>query len=148
MMTITIYILTKIKKIIDLALFVISPYIIKFGGDDMKRYFAIIFIIFLSILLILSNERSFENYVSSMGVDGEFLNETTYKICGKINDTFLDKIDINILSKKCLEDRVIIEGYTDKIVGYRVLNNCKVNLQISISEDCVILGSPLITGSF
>lgn len=114
----------------------------------MKRYFAIIFIIFLSILIILSNERSFESYVSSMGADGEFLNETTYKICGKINDDFLDKIDINILSKKCLEDRTIIEGYTDKIVGYKVINNCKVNLQISISEDCVILGSPLITGSF
>ncbi len=114
----------------------------------MKRYFAIIFIIFLSILIILSNERSFENYISILNVDGEFLNETTYKICGEMDDDFLNKIDINILSKKCMEDRIIIEGYTDKIVGYKVINNCKVNLQISISDNCVILGSPLITGSF
>lgn len=114
----------------------------------MKRYFAIIFIIFLTILIFLSNERSFEKYVYSINVSGEFLNDSTYKIFSENGDEILDKIDINILSKRCLDGRVIIEGYTSKIVGYKVINNCKVNLQISVSNDCVILGSPLITGSF
>ena len=55
---------------------------------------------------------------------------------------------MNVLSKTVLEDRVIIEGYTNKIKSYFVLNNLKVNIQISIFNGEAIVGSPLIDNSF
>ena len=45
-------------------------------------------------------------------------------------------------------DRLIIEGYTNKLNNYIVVDGVKTNIQIAVCDGCVIVGSPLINDSF
>lgn len=60
----------------------------------------------------------------------------------------IEKLNLSISKFKNVSDRLIIEGYSDKISNHVVIDNKKVNIQISISDGKIILGSPLISGSF
>ena len=52
------------------------------------------------------------------------------------------------VSKKYVSGRLIIEGYSSKFSKYLISNNQKINIQISVCHDEMILGYPLIKNSF
>lgn len=60
----------------------------------------------------------------------------------------IEKLNLSISKFKNVSGRLIIEGYSDKISNHVVIDNKKVNVQMSISDGKIILGSPLISGSF
>ena len=47
-----------------------------------------------------------------------------------------------------VSDRLIIEGYTHRLKNYIVIDGRKTNIQMSICEDVILIGSPLINQSF
>jgi len=74
----------------------------------------------------------------------------TGDICidGQNIDEILDIFNVEIVSKKYVSGRVVIEGYSSDIKDHFLLNNLRVNIQLSIYGDSIILGTPLIKGSF
>ena len=75
-------------------------------------------------------------------------NEKLLKINGCLVDDFVEFLDLQNYSKFTIEDRVVIEGYSNKLNNYIVINNKKINVQISVSQDCCLVGYPLIKNSF
>ena len=114
----------------------------------MKKYLCVIFVVFIAILIIFGNYDTLESRVSSTGVDYVNLGNGVIEIDANNYDDFINELDVDIISKFEVSDRVIIEGYSPRIKDYLVINGFKVNVQISISDDSVIIGSPLINGSF
>lgn len=57
-------------------------------------------------------------------------------------------LNLEIVNENEISDRLIIEGYSNKLKDYIVINGRKVNVQLSISDDKIIMGYPLINGSF
>lgn len=63
-------------------------------------------------------------------------------------DNLISDLNIEVHSSKVISGRTIIEGYSQKISNCVVVDNLKTNIQISIGSDYLIVGSPLIIGSF
>ena len=57
-------------------------------------------------------------------------------------------LNLEVVNKNEISDRVIIEGYSNKLKDYVVINGRKVNIQLSIFDNKIIMGYPLINGSF
>lgn len=114
----------------------------------MKKYLCVIFVVFIAILIIFGNYDTLESHASSTGVDYVNLGNGVIEINSNSYDDFINELEINIISKFEVSDRVIMEGYSPRFKDYLVINGFKVNVQISISDDSVIIGSPLINGSF
>ena len=57
-------------------------------------------------------------------------------------------LNLEVVNKNEISDRVIIEGYSNKLKDYVVVNNMKVNIQMSIDDEKILLGYPLIDASF
>ena len=70
----------------------------------------------------------------------------------KFDDISIDKIikifNIEIVKKFYINDRVVVEGYSDYFDGAKIINSRKVNVQVSFCNEEVLLGSPLIKNSF
>lgn len=114
----------------------------------MKKYLCFIFVIFVSSLALLGNYNTLESYAISSGIEFVDLGDGVIKI-GLIDyNDFVDELDINIISEFEVSDRVIIEGYSSRFKDYIVVDGFKVNIQMSVFEDSVVIGSPLINGSF
>ena len=87
----------------------------------------------------MSNEVGNNNKVV-----GESMTLQNYEV-GKI----LEDLNAKIIKTECLEDGTnVIYAYSDLIKTQVECGSGKVNLQIAIKEDCVIVGWPLILGSF
>lgn len=114
----------------------------------MKKYLCVIFVVFIAILIIFGNYDTLESCVVSTGVDYVDLGNGVIEIDANNYDDFINELDVDIISKFEVSDRVIIEGYSPRIKDYLVINGFKVNIQISMSDKSVIIGSPLINGSF
>lgn len=114
----------------------------------MKKYLCFIFVIFLVSLLVWGNKRSFENAIVCADINYNVLDNNIIEISNDEVEIFLEKMNVQILNKFEVSDRLIIEGYTNKIANYVLVNNCKINIQLSIADNMVIIGSPLINGSF
>lgn len=111
-------------------------------------YKRIIVLIILSSLFAL---KLYNNSTSVMGVFDKY--NISYVIENddiKIDDfsEVLHKLNCQVVDKKYISDRLIIEGYCNEFEDFVIINGNKINFQISISEDVVIFGSPLICGSF
>lgn len=63
-------------------------------------------------------------------------------------DEVIDCLQVEIHSKKMIADRLVIEGYSHLIPDYVVVGQLKTNIQISVTDDEMIVGSPLICSSF
>ena len=61
---------------------------------------------------------------------------------------FLNNSNTNIVQKDVLCDRSIIYAYCNKLDKYVYVAGKRVNLQVSVDNDYVYIGYPLITGSF
>lgn len=109
-------------------------------------------VLFLSVLLYLGNSESLivfacqELDVVEILVDK--FDEKLIQISSVEFDSFVEFLNLQNVEKFTLEDRVIIEGYSNKLTGYIVSNNKKINVQISITDNECLVGSPLIKNSF
>lgn len=117
----------------------------------MKKYFAFIIIFTLAILSCF-NIKNLSSIINKNKIDIDNFsikseNEIMYFSRDKLEEILKD-LNMEIHSKKEVSDRIIIEGYTSKISNYIVVNNFKTNIQISYNDDGVIIGTPLIDGSF
>ncbi len=60
---------------------------------------------------------------------------------------FLKEINFKIYKKYCVEDLLILEGYSNKYDNYIIKNNCKFNIQVCVGEN-VKVGYPYIAEGF
>lgn len=118
----------------------------------MKRIVSLSIIFIMVLLLYFFN---FTNLNLMLKVQGFYVNNFVY------NDNFqvleldansLNKLsnflNLEVVNKNEISDRLIIEGYSNKLKDYIVINGRKVNVQLSISDGKIIMGYPLINGSF
>lgn len=61
--------------------------------------------------------------------------------------SILEDLNAKIISEQQIDNILFINAYTRKLRNYIVSNNTKVNLQIAISDQIIIIGTPLIIGS-
>lgn len=118
----------------------------------MKRFFALIIIAVISIGMFFLSKTNLNLMIESCGVGVD-----KFVVCGdsqtvEINSKAYLKIknllNLEVVEKNEIAGRTIIEGYSNKLKNYVVINNRKVNIQISICDDKMIVGYPLINGSF
>jgi hypothetical protein len=55
---------------------------------------------------------------------------------------------VNVDRRFYVSDRLVIEGYSPLICGYRLVDGKRVNIQVSFSDNGLLIGSPLIESSF
>ena len=63
-------------------------------------------------------------------------------------EKLLEKARAVVKKRERIENIVIIYAYSPLILGSETVNGTKVNLMIALSNDKVVVGSPLIKGSF
>ena len=114
----------------------------------MKRIVPFATILIIIILYSISTKSNLVNVLKFD--DFELLNMgDEIVIYDEIDcDELLNDLMLEVYSNEVISDRIIIEGYSHKIKNYIVIDNRKVNVQISISDDSIIIGSPLISNSF
>lgn len=119
----------------------------------MKRLIGLIVIVVLMILYFDVNDNELLYRVKALSFgDYEYFDDNGNEVIvldnlGQVEDV-INMLSVDVLYSAHCSDRLIIEGYTNKISKYTSLNGFKVNIQMSISRDSIILGSPLIKGSF
>ena len=118
----------------------------------MKRFYSFIIIIVLFLLINIDASNSLILKVSALDYDYEYFISEGNELCIIHNvedlDKFLGVLDIEIYSQKLVCDRIIIEGYSNDIDNSVMLNGLKTNIQLSYVGEELIIGSPLIVGSF
>ena len=118
----------------------------------MKRFLCVLMLVFLMLLFCCGNQNNLINYVSGLSIPAEILvdknNEKLVKFdSGKIND-FIKGLCLQNYNEFILEDRVVIEGYSNKIFSNVSFSKRKINIQISVFDGCCLVGSPIIKTSF
>lgn len=117
----------------------------------MKKYFALIvlMVVVLSSYFYVENLSSVinKNDVHILEISNSYSNEVLHFDKDKLQE-ILNCLDLEIHSENLVADRMILEGYSQKLNNYVVVNNLKTNIQIAISDDEIIVGYPLISGSF
>lgn len=118
----------------------------------MKRFLALIIIAILFVCVFFLDKTNLNLIIQNSGVCVD-----KFVVCGNSQVLELKSLDYskvkNILNLEIVESneiagRTIIEGYSNKLKNYFVVNNRKVNIQISICDDKMTIGYPLIAGSF
>ncbi|MGN0961371.1 MAG: hypothetical protein ACI4PF_04140 [Christensenellales bacterium] len=118
----------------------------------MKKILALILIITMSLISYVYSEKNLINIIASYCETYEIIeDDNSYQVV-KINnekyENIFELLDIEMVSKKEVSGRIIVEGYTSKLNNNLIINNRKVNIQISLDNDSLIIGSPLIKNSF
>lgn len=118
----------------------------------MKKILVVIFCSFLSIIFCGNDGTHLNTKLDNLGCDYEVVEcysdgGFVAKIFEENFDDFFAKLDIEILSKNEVADRVIIEGYDSTLSNYIIRNGRRVNMQISVSDE-ILIGYPLIKNSF
>ena len=118
----------------------------------MRRFFALITITVISIGMFFLSKTNLSLMIESCGTGAD-----NFVVCGdsqvvEMNSKAYSKIknvlNLEVVDKHEIAGRTIIEGYSNKLKNYVVISNRKVNIQISIYGDKMIVGYPLINGSF
>ena len=122
-------------------------------GGVLKRALGIIFIFFL--LISCCNGASGDTLISCFKNESIDMiiceNDNGYQLL-KCDERFyknvLKKLNVVIVNKYYIDDRIIIEGYTHKFKKYIISNGMKINVQLSIFDNHCLIGYPLIKNSF
>lgn len=97
-------------------------------------------------------QKDLISMVKKLDVNCEYIIDGGSNQLVKINEDNYSKIinnlNVEIVKKYEIEDRLIIEGYTKELNDYKVINNQKINIQMSITENEILIGYPLIYNSF
>jgi len=117
----------------------------------MKR---IISLIIIFIILVLCAEFKKTTLFLELKNSGIVIEKFEEKSSQEIVTTTSDFSDVSkalnlcIYSDYVLSDRRVIEGYSNKLNSYIVIDGKKVNIQLSIYDDLIVVGYPLIFNSF
>jgi len=118
----------------------------------MKRILSLIIIIILAVLFFHNGNNSLLSKVVACGyLDYEYVCESGNEVVVLKNCDYFDIINnlsIEIHDIKETSDRLIIEGYSNCISNCLVIKGMKTNIQMSVFDNQVIIGTPLILGSF
>ena len=118
----------------------------------MCKLLSVIIIVAMVVLYTVSGGNNLIVYAKSitenMIVLSNEKDEQLISICEENLDDFISKLNIQNCNKFFIEDRCIIEGYSSYINNYIVMNNQKINIQISVSDGVCLIGSPVIKNSF
>lgn len=111
----------------------------------MKRFVVFIVLIALFILNYFNTSSGIDDVLDRCNISYIYENGVF-----KIEDfeDVLSKLRCQIIDKKYVSDRLVIEGYSGLIRDFVVINGNKVNIQISVSDNIVLMGCPLINSSF
>lgn len=80
------------------------------------------------------------DYIKDDESECVYLKNSYNEIVNCLNFEVVDEVDFG--------DRIIVEGYTSRLTEYVGSNFNKVNIQLSITDEIVIVGYPLIKNSF
>ena len=118
----------------------------------MKKFLSIILIFFMMLMAVVNSQNSLIKILCEDGFDFEIceLNNgyQVVEIFDKKIDDILLKLNAEIVDKKIVADRVVVEAYVSSLDNYVVAKNRKVNIQISATGNNLIVGYPLIKNSF
>lgn len=118
----------------------------------MKKYLSIILIL-LSVFLVNFHKNSSLISVASKVcnnyeiIDDNF-NGQIVKVDNENLQKIMDELCVEIISKNYVCGRDIIEGYSNVLNDYIVINGRKTNIQISIIDNYILVGYPLINNYF
>lgn len=118
----------------------------------MKRMVSLIIVFVIVFLLYFFNFTNLNLMLKVQGFDVEnFVYNDNYQTL-ELDASSLNKLtsflNLEVVNKNEISDRVVIEGYSNKLKDYVVINGRKVNIQLSIFDNKIIMGYPLINGSF
>ena len=118
----------------------------------MRRIFCILIILVLIMLVNVSYDN--ENLVDIVASSFDDYSCSSQGECVVINinncdyKKLIDILDLEIINQPNISDRIIIEGFSHMLGDGACVNGFRCNVQISISDSSMIVGSPLIAGSF
>jgi len=136
------------KLIVAIFLFVVLCNSNKTEDFSLLNYFNGEYVVYTNNELENSKDLGFCYMSNEVGNNDEIVGESitlqNYEV-GKI----LDDLNAKLIKTECLNDGTnVMYAYSDLIKKQVECGSSKVNLQIAIKEDCVIVGWPLILGSF
>lgn len=118
----------------------------------MKRMVSLILVFAIVLLLYFFNFTNLNLMLKVQGFDVENFkyndNYQTLELDASSLNKLTSFLNLEVVNKNEISDRVIIEGYSNKLKDYVVINGRKVNIQLSIFDNKIIMGYPLINGSF
>lgn len=118
----------------------------------MCRWFSLFFVFLIGILYVFSSSQNLVLYAKNTTENIRVLNDDFGEELIVISEDYLENFlhGLNLQNKNIfkVEDRIIIEGYSNKIRNSIKINNKKINVQISIFEGECLIGSPFIKNSF
>ena len=118
------------------------------------RYLALVIIVVLSILYGagVMNSKSLisvaESSCFSFDIVDLSLDNQVIKIDKKEYGNLMSRLHIEEINVFYIEDRLIVEGYSNMLNNFILIDNMRINIQVSISEDVCLVGYPLIKNSF
>lgn len=118
----------------------------------MVRCFACFLIVFVgSIFVLSSNTYCLENLLIVNDVDYDVLDSSEgveiVSVTSDLEDV-LDIFDLVVVRQFEIDNKMVVEGYSNKIKNYIVVDGLRINVQVCKSDDNMIVGSPLIKSSF
>lgn len=119
----------------------------------MKRFVCLVFIACVSALMWDSFNynnlfKLCEKHINNVCSKMSYSDAQVIEFVGVDYEDLLRELNVQIINKNNISDRLIIEGYSNLLSEYCVINDRKVNIQISVCDNKVILGYPFISGSF
>ena len=118
----------------------------------MKRILSLSFLCVLIFLVIYFNCDSinFLSELNSFSVESIECFENNYTVTLENVDyqKLIDLFDIDIYKSTEFSGRLVLEGYSSMLNNYCVVEGLKTNVQISVYDNIVVVGFPLIKGSF
>ena len=113
------------------------------------RVFSVIILLVLFAINTYCNDCCYDNVVNAMSLLSCRQNKYgDYNVSCDQVDSIIKNLNALVVNKKEVSDRVVIEAYSPLINDYVIVNNIKINIQISIADENCILGIPLIKNSF
>lgn len=117
----------------------------------MKRIFCILIVLVLIMLVNIPYDHCLVDIVASAFDDYSLSSEGECVVININNSNYeklIDVLDLEIINKQYIYDRLIVEGYSHLIGESTCVKGYKCNVQLSIGDSSMIVGSPLIAGSF
>ena len=119
----------------------------------MRKFLAVTFVCFLVCIYSFSfNDNKFFYYIETIDNNYKVVeNDCDYKVIS-IDCDYIEKVkdvfDLVVLNSEKVSGRLIIDGYSNKLKKHIVVDDLKINMQISISDNECVVGYPVIKNSF
>ena len=117
----------------------------------MCRFLSLVFVFSICLLMMYSSSDSLVcamQEVCSFDVICDDYNSQIVKIENVDCVDVVEGLNVEVVRFFYSGESLIIEGYTSLFNDYKIINNRKVNIQISVNDNVCLVGYPLIKSSF